>query len=641
MHRDVFAAQPSEIIPFLRATLPFSELDDDVLRELARKCSIDFYPKGTRLLTQGESAVEHLLIIQRGGVRLYLVQEQGGDKLVDYRGEGGTVGALGIIRESVASLTADTIEDTFCFKMPAAVFRQLVETHPAIARHFLHSLSEHYVSRAFSELRRQHADLCTDSPLYLFSTRIGDLIQHAPRGVERGASIRRAARRMLRGGIGSLLVTEGEGGEPVGIVTDKDLRRCVAEGVDPAAPVESIMSAPLVTASHRAVCFDALLSMMAAQIHHLAVEEDGRVVGMVTSHDIMVLQGRSPVYLFREILAQRRIEGLYALSQKVPLVVGSLIEEGAKAGNITRMITVLNDLILEKLLTMLQDEMGPPPVPFCWMLMGSEGRREQTFHTDQDNAIIYTDPQDADEAASAEAYLARFAEAARDHLGRCGYPPCPGGMMASNPRWRRPFAVFREFFEEMMLRPEPQEVLHATIFFDFRPGWGRADLGDSLRRHITLHAPREAVFLRHLARDCLGARPPLSFFRNFIVEKNGEHKDTLDLKERGLVPFVDFARLFALRHGIAATNTLDRLHALGAQGHVAQDLRTEATEAYEFLMQLRLVHQMRQIREEREPDNRVRPSALTDLEKQTLKESFGVISGLQGFIRDVFRLNIA
>lgn len=640
MRNDPFTAPPSEVIPFLRRTLPFSSLSDDVIQAAARRCSIDFYPKGTRLLTQGESAVTHLLIIQRGGVKLSLLREDGDEKLVDYRGEGGIVGALGIIRNAPASLTAETIEDTFCFKLPAEEFRALIEKHPQVSTYFLKNLSEDYVSRAFSELRRQHADLCTDSPLYLFSTRVGDVIHRPPRMIEKTQSVRDAAAVMVAEGIGSLLVTDG-GSVPVGIVTDKDLRRSVANGVDTATPVAQIMSAPVAAAGHHEVCFDALLKMMSQQIHHLAVTRGDEVMGMVTSHDIMVLQGRSPVYLFREILAQNSIEGLYPLSQKVPLVVGSLIEEGAKAGNITRMITVLNDIIIEKLLSMLLAKMGPPPMPFCWILMGSEGRREQTFHTDQDNALVYRDPQNADEAAAAEAFFTAFSEAAISHLGRCGYPPCPAEMMASNAKWRKPFAEFRDYFESMILLPEPEAVLHSTIFFDFRPGWGRMDMGEELRRHVTLHARREEVFLRHLARDCLTARPPLSFFRNLLVEKDGEHKDTLDLKTRGLVPFVDFARLFALKSGITETNTLDRLKLLAEQGDIGADLAGEAAEAYELLMQVRLVHQMRQIREGKEPDNRIRPAHLSDLEKKTLKEAFSVISGMQTFIRDAFKLRVA
>lgn len=639
-HDDVFSAQASELIPFLGKTLPFSDLDAEELTALSKSCTIDFYPKGTRLLTQGETMVEHVLLIRSGAVKLYLVQDQGDDKLVDYRGEGGAVGALGVIRDSYASLTADTIEDTFCFKIPKAVFRELIAKHPSITQYYLHSFSENYISRAFSELRRQHADLCSGSPLYLFSTRAGDIVKRSPLMIASGKSIRDGARIMVENGIGSLIVTDPYGGA-AGIVTDKDLRRAVAEGEDYDAPVEFVMSSPLATVPHREVCFDALLKMMSAQIHHLAVEKDGEVVGMITSHDIMLLQGRSPMYLFREIVGARSIAELYPLSEKVPMTVGSLIEEGAKASNITRMITIMNDLILEKLLTFLQDEMGAPPVPFCWILMGSEGRKEQTFHTDQDNALIYRDPANEDEAARCTDYFTRFTEAAIDHLLRCGYPLCPGEMMASNPRWRMPLAQFRDYFERMILRPEPEEVLNATIFFDFRPGYGHTPLGDALRGHVSLHASREDVFLRHLARDCLTARPPLSFFRGFIVDKDGEHKNTFDLKTRGLVPFVDFARLFALKYGLRETNTFDRLYALKDRGHIPPDLAVEALEAYEFLMQLRLVHQMGRINAGGEADNHVNPASLSDLERQTLKEAFGVVRSLQSFIKESFSLNIA
>lgn len=636
---DIYSAQASELVPFLKKTLPFSDLDDAALNALAKECTIDFQLKGTRLLTQGVTMVEHVMLIRSGAVKLFLTQEMGEDKLIDYRGEGAAVGALGVIRDSVASLCAETIEDTFCFNIPKKIFRSLIADHPSITQYYLQSFSENYISKAFSELRKQHADICTGSPLYLFSTRVGEVVKKSPLMIASGRSIREAAKIMVQNGIGSLLVTDPYG-EAVGIVTDKDLRRAVAEGEDYDAPVEFIMSSPLAMVKHREICFDALLKMMGSQIHHLAVERNGEVMGMVTSHDIMLLQGRSPMYLFREIMGARTIAELYPLSEKVPMTVGSLIEEGAKARNITRMITIMNDLILEKLLNFLQDEMGPSPVPFCWILMGSEGRKEQTFHTDQDNALLYRDPRDQDEAKRCEEYFTRFTTAAIDHLVRCGYPLCPGEMMASNPRWRMPFAPFRDYFERMILRPEPEEVLNATIFFDFRPGYGQMGLGESLRNHVSIHAGRQDVFLRHLARDCMTVRPPLSFFRNIIVEKDGKHKDTLDLKTRALVPFVDFARLFALKHGLSETNTFSRLEILKDQGHIPPDLGVDALEAYEFLMQLRLVHQMARINQGGAPDNHVNPATLSELEKQTLKETFGVVRSMQAFIKESFSLNM-
>jgi CBS domain-containing protein len=170
----------------------------------------------------------------------------------------------------------------------------------------------------------------------------------------------------------------------------------------------------------------------------------------------MLLQGHSPYYLFKEIRGQEQIVGLYPLAQKIPeVVVRGLIGEGAKAGNITQMIAILNDHILGRMLTLLEQEMGPPPVPYCWLLMGSEGRREQTFKTDQDNAIVYAEPVDeAQQRAAAAVYFKNFASHAINHLVNCGYPLCPGEIMASNPRWRQPFSEWKKYFERWVGAPD-------------------------------------------------------------------------------------------------------------------------------------------------------------------------------------------
>jgi CBS domain-containing protein len=379
--------------------------------------------------------------------------------------------------------------------------------------------------------------------------------------------------------------------------------------------------------------------MMNEQVHHLAVERGNEIIGVVTAHDIMVHQGTSPLYLFREIVAQRQIEGLHSLSQKVPLVVRSLVEEGAKANNITRMITVLNDHIVHRLLTLLHEEMGPAPNAFCWIMFGSEGRKEQTFKTDQDNALIYQSPEDDWEAIkTAKLYFRRFGNRAIQHLEACGYPLCKGEMMASNPRWRKPYSVWKSYFDRWISAPEPEEVLNATIFFDFRPGYGQVSLGERLRDYLTLQAPSKGIFLMHLAKDCLQSKPPLTFFRNFMVEKDGKYKNRLDIKTRGLVPFVDFARLMALKHGVKETNTLDRLNTLSENGHIPRELFVETREAYEFQMQLRLVHQLRMMEIGQAPHNHIDPAELSDLEKQTLKESFAVIGRIQSYVKDEFRV---
>ncbi len=634
--KNVHSVPPQAVIDFLKKTLPFNELDEDALRWLSNKVTVDFYPRGTILFKQDKTDVKYLYLIQKGGVKIYLTDEQGEISLKDFRGEGSYFGALPIIQESRANLNVETVEDTFCFLLEKDAFLELIQSCPKFAQYYLKSFSEKFIRTAYAELRQSRVTPRAESSLYLFSVQVGDIIKTKPEMIPGSETVQNAAAIMSEMHIGSLLVTDPSG-KLVGIVTDKDLRtKVVARGLGYNTPVSEVMTFPVRTIPAHLPCFDALLHMMSNQIHHLAVENRGEIAGIITAHDIMVLQGSSPLYLFREIVAQRNIEGLYALSQKVPLVIRSLIEEGAKANNITRMITVLNDHILNRLLTLLQEKIGAPPVPFCWLLMGSEGRKEQTFRTDQDNALIYMDPEDSSQRKMAREYFDIFGKEAIEHLVKCGYPRCKGNIMASNPKWCQPYSVWKGYFEDWIFKPEPMEVLHATIFFDFRPGYGHMSLGTDLREHLTELAQQQEIFLLHLAKDCLEMRPPLSFFKNFIVEKNGEHKNLLDIKTRGLVPFVDFARLMALKYGVRETNTLGRLQLLGEADNISHELYRETTEAYEFQMQLRLVHQLRMMEQGKQPNNYINPGDLTDLEKQTLKEAFGVIGRIQGYIKDIF-----
>lgn len=715
--------QPQLALDFLRTTLPFSELPPDVLGWLAKACSVDFMPAGTRFLERGKTRPDRLWMVQKGAVRLTgggdgasefsvstghvaggkeestfgstvsaggirdvaeypygaatgerdSLQENHAGVLTDVRGEGASVGAVALMDGGFATADVETVEDTFFITIPRKVFLELVDREQVVSQYYLKGLPERFVSKAFAEMRVRCEGLADEKGLYLFASKVGDLVSRPPVCVVRGTSLRQAAAHMVEQGIGSLLICEGgrgsvqpdamtdadkaasmpfahslhdsacsreTTGEIIGIVTDSDLRKAVSMCMDYSAPVETLMTAPVMTMDAERPCFDALLEMMRRQIHHLAVSREGRVIGVVTAHDIMVMQGRTPMSLFREIMHQRTLKGLHPLGAKVVQVVRGLVEEGARAGSITRMITVFNDLILEKVLSLLQRELGPAPVPFCWVCMGSEGRREQTFMTDQDNALIIRDTEEPIIQRAAEVYFSAFTERAVAHLDACGFHRCKGDMMSSNPRWRMEQSAWARQFTNWIRRPEPQEVLNSSIFFDFRAGYGRTDFVDELWGTVLEESTTNELFQRHMAADCLRMRPPLSFFRNFIVEKDGQHRNTLDLKKRGGLPFVDFARVMALRYGIRETNTLDRFLALEAGGHIPLQLGKEAREAYEFVMHLRLLHQVGEIERGEEPDNHVDPAHMTDLEKQTLKEAFAVAVKLQSHLKELYHMHM-
>ena len=628
-----------QVTEFLLKTLPFNTLAPSSLQDLAKQCLIDFFPKDTLIFEQDVTKVRHFYLIQQGGVRIYFKNEAGDTTLKDFRGEGEYFGAVPLIQETErANLNVETVEDTFCYLFPKEAFLHLVQTNPAVTNYYLRNMTQKLVNYAYAELRQRKATPRTESALRLVSVTVGDILKGPAQMIAASASAQQAAIAMHAARIGSLLVHD-DNNQVIGIITDKDLRnKLVAKGLDYATPVRAIMSSPVQTIPAHHVCFDALLKMMTDHIHHLAVVDQDTIAGVITTHDIMVLQGTAPLALFKEIVSRQTIADLYELAPKVPGIIRNLVEEGAKADNIARMITLLNDQLVEKLLTILISELGSPPVPFCWMYMGSEGRKEQTFITDQDNAIIYRDPATESEAAAAAKYFATLGKTAIEHLAACGFPPCPGDIMASNPRWRQPARSWQSCFDSWTDSPDPQEIRNATIFFDFRGGFGNQELVETLRDHLSRSARQKNIFLFHLAKDCLESRPPISFFRNFIVEKDGEHKNQLDFKKRGLVPFVDFARVLALKHGIKATNTIDRLRLLAEAHHIPDELHKETTAAYEFLMHLRLIHQLQMLENGETPDNFINPGTLTDLEKQTLKEAFTVIGKMQSFLRQEFHL---
>ena len=638
---DPYLLEPATIVEFLSETKPFDRLPPEVLEDIARKCEVEFYPAGTMILSRNQSRITHLGLIYHGRVKLFLRDERGDLAMESYRGSGEAIGFLGILLGSLSNLDVVAERDTTCLLIEGERFRSLVRSNPHFAEFYLKAMAEGYVTKALGQLERPRLEFATEGTLYMFTAQVGDVVRRRPVTIPGSRSVQEAARMMSQRRVGCLLVTDSAG-QIVGIVTDRDLRtKVVARGESPSLPVEKIMSSPVQTIPAHTYCFDALLEMMNHRLHHLVLEKDGDIVGVLSGHDLMVLQGTSPLFLVREILNQDRIEGLYDLSLKSPRVVSSLIKQGAKAHHVTRLITMVNDYILDRLLTLLQEEMGKPPLPFCWLLMGSEGRQEQTFRTDQDNGIIYADPQDQKQAKEARDYFKMLGNEAIRHLVACGFPRCPGNIMASNPQWCQPYTVWQSYFDTWIRTPEPQDVLNATIFFDFRAGYGATELGERLRTHLLEEVKGQDLFLRFLAKDALTTAPATSFFRGFVLEKSGKHKNKLDLKHKGLVPVVDFARIMALRSGVRQTNTMRRLQRLGEGGFIRRELYEKATQSYEFQMHLRLVHQQRQHDQGLEPDNYIDPADLSELERRTLKEALAITGDLKSFLREEFRLGSA
>jgi CBS domain-containing protein len=378
--------------------------------------------------------------------------------------------------------------------------------------------------------------------------------------------------------------------------------------------------------------------MMRYNIHHLLVVEKGELRGIITGHDLMLLQGTSPLSIAREIESQDTIDGLVPASRKTSKIITLLIREGAKAGHITRIMTEINDRLLKKILEITESKMGTPPVGYCWIVFGSEGRKEQTFKTDQDNAIIYEDPEG--DGGEATAYFSEFAVHMRDALARCGFPPCSADYMASNPKWRQPLSAWKKYFASWIHSPTPEAVLQSLIFFDFRPVHGNALLAEQLRAYLGRVIKDNDLFLAHMAAVVLQNRPPLGFFGGFSREKKGVHRGTFDIKINGISPIIDAARLSALEMGVYQSSTLARFMELKDRAGTISPFCNELEQAFEFLMSVRLRHQFRQMEAGVDPDNYVDPDELGILEKCQLREAFQFVLSVQEAIRRKYRASM-
>ena len=622
-----------ETVAFLKRTPPFDRLDSGILDTIVKDMTLVFHPKGETIVSQSGPAAEHLNIIRSGAVKVFVRTNEEEEVLVDSRTSGEFFGLRSFLFSDLSQDTIVALEDTSCYQLGKETVLGLLKTNAAFSEFCLKTLMKRLMDMAYKEIRDRTL-LYGGGDKLLFTNILGDLATRNVITASEDISIREATEIMASRNISCLVLLDALG-LPSGMITDKDLRnKVVSKGRDSAGRVGDIMSVTLIKAEEQDRCFEALLKMMRYNIHHLLVVGKGELTGILTSHDLMILQGTSPLSVAREIESQDTIDGLAPAAAKINRIITILIREGATASNITRIISEVNDRLLKKVLEITESRMGRPPASYCWIIFGSEGRKEQTFKTDQDNAIIYEDlPEGSDEAIR---YFSEFSERMKDSLARCGFPPCSANYMASNPQWRQPLGVWKKYFSNWIQKPTPESILQSLIFFDFRPVHGDLLLAEKLRAFLG-HAVRDnKLFHAHMAAVMLNNRPPLGFFGGITGEKKGIHQGRFNIKLNGLGPIIDAARLSALEQKVYHTSTLDRLTEVKDRCRDLGPLSNDLQQAFEFLMSLRIRHQYQQLQAGGEPDNFIDPQRLGTLERTMLKESFKLVARMQEMLKQKY-----
>ncbi|MBC2709574.1 MAG: cyclic nucleotide-binding domain-containing protein [Desulfosarcina sp.] len=620
---------------FLADIVPFSFLPESERREISYMLSLAYYPKNTVLFIQDQSIVQNLYILQKGAAQRYY-EEAGKKNLRALLGEGDLYGGISmLVNDGVSVRTLEVEEESYFYTLSREIFLDICTRFETFSDFFTDTFGKRMLDRSYASIITK-STLPRHEGMQFFNHNVESVFNSELVHCDADGSIHDAANEMTRVNCSSIFI-KAAGGDYIGVVTDKDLRsKVITTEYNIRKPVSKIMSSPLYTISSQALIFEALLEMMRKNIKHLAVTDTGgKVVGVVTNHDLLMEQGRSPLFLVRGIHAAVSMKEIIEQQNQLPGQIKNLISGGVQAKNVTRLVTTVSDAILLKLIGFALNEMEPPPAKFVFMVMGSAGRKEQTLKTDQDNAIVYEDVsgEASDEVRN---YFLQFGEKVCNMLDQAGYAFCEGGIMAKNPRWCQPLSAWKKDFNDWIHAAEAEDLLQSSIFFDFTGAYGDIALITELRDYLFSTMGGWAGFFRHLTENALHFKPPLGFFRNFVVESKGKHRDAFDIKS-AMMPIVDFARIYALKHKLKETNTLERLNRLYINKVLSWQEYDEIDKAYSFMMQLRFARQLTTIIDDNDkPDNYINPRRLSNIEQTMLREIFKRIRKFQNKLEAEF-----
>ncbi len=606
----------ASIIEFLTPHAPFDQMTEAHLEYLAKRLVLVFFAKGSIITTPESGPANSLFIIKQGRIRGEADEagERSGWELT--AGETFPIGAL--LAHRPVQTIARAEEDTFCFELKREDFDLLIRKSPAFHDFCTRRLANLLDNALRSVQARSASRIAEVSSL---STPVKLLIKRSPVTCLADTPLKVALRSMQEAHVGSMIITDTEA-HVQGIFTLHDLLERVALGhYDPSTPVSRVMTPTPLTLPAEAMAHEAALLMARHGFGHVCVVERGQLIGMISERDLFSLQRVGIASLGQAISRADSIEQLIPLGQDIHRLVEQMLAQGASVAQLTRLIATLNDNLTRRVIALTLEAHEEPLPSFVWLAFGSEGRSEQTLKTDQDNGILFL-PQPEESTEQTRMRLLPLADRINRALADCGFPLCPGNIMASNPECCLSLNEWRHRFERWIDQGTPEHLLKASIFFDFRPLYG--DAGQILALHNVLldQTGHNSRFRRQLAANAMQFRPPLGLFGEFKLRTGSEEPHTLDLKLQGLTPFVDAARIIALAHHIDKTNTEERLRAAANAGVLRQTDVDAWLGAYHYIQLLRMRAHRQQAQQGKELSNRLDPDSLNELDRRILKEAF-------------------
>ena len=638
-------AIPNRIFDFLRHYPPFSLLKKEELLQLAQKVVVQYFQAEEVIFKQGEQPKDYIYVVKEGAIHLIRTEENQ-KTLFDVCDEGDVFGIRPLLADQAYSLTALVEEESLIYAVNVSEFRHFVANNSKIAWYLAQNFATGVRNINSSDHKGRlflHNDHLIDGRFQLVEIQS---IEHSKSPVSclPPTSIQEAARIMRDKNVGSIVITNSKE-HPIGIITDRDLRNKVVTGDVPlSTAIRTIMSSPVNTIAPQLTVADVQIAMMKNRVHHLVITENGqadsKIIGVISEHDLLVVQGNNPAIFIREIRRSKDGTSLRLIREKAEYLLEKYLHQEVAIDFIATIMSEINDALIHKAIQLAQQNLEAkgiysPNVKWCWLALGSEGREEQLLRTDQDNALVFANVEEAAYKTTKDYFLS-LSKKVTDILNECGFEYCPADMMASNPRWCLSLAEWQQQFSKWIFEPTLKNIMYCTIFFDYRPIYGDKTLADDLTQHIFNIIDKKEIFLSYLAKNALQNPPPLTFFRNFVVENDGKHKDEFDIKARAMMPLADAARVLTLQHKISrVNNTFKRFEHLAEVEPNHKELFQQAADAYEILVRYRAIHGLKN----KDSGRFFNPSNLSKMQRLLLRNSFQPISALQSILKTRFQLN--
>lgn len=627
------------ITDFLKHYPPFSSLEYAKLLEISKSCQVLYLEKNQTLFKINDSTHSFFYVVASGAIGLSVTSDTD-DVLIDKCDEGDILGLRPFFAKNNYLMTAKAREESIVYAIPIETFKPYVAANPEV----LSFLLESFASNTRNPYDKNHkGKLVSENVIYNDQNaeiQYYQPIKYTENPITASPTdiVKFVAQTMASSKIGSMIIHENR--KPIGIVTDKDLRSKIATGlysID--VTIDKIMSSPVITVADNLSIAEAQIMMLKHNVSHLCVTKDGtndsEITGIITEHDIVVAQANNPGVLLKQSKRAQKSSDLKEVREKLTDLIQHSLDKNVPINHITSIVGEINLAITKRAIELAIEKIGtPPPAQFAWMNMGSQGRKEQLLLTDQDNAIVFEDvPEDKYDAV--KKYFIDLAEKVTKTLNKVGYEYCPAEMMASNPLWCKSVTDWQHQFKGWINAPGEKGILMCTIFFDYDFVYGNEDLVDAISNTIHEETNDNQLFFAYLGADALKNPPPLGFFRQFLVESDGEHKDTFDLKGRALMPLIDAARILSLSKGIKnVANTISRYSKLAELEPQNAPVYEACADAFAELLKFRTEEGLKN-----ENDGRyLNLSELSKLDKVKLKNDFQPINDIQEVIKNRFQL---